>query len=356
MKKRMKKNAPKYQFYAFSFLLLISIYPIAKSLLDLNILLKTDRLVGTEDWLNLTIVKKEQLAVKIQPDRKRILIVSGSNGLFGISAEKIARSTGIETINLSSHAGLGGEYILNRAAKIIRKGDIILLPIEYPLYYSSGISDDFEDRSSTLNTFMISYDRESLKQISSLALLRFLLRNAFQDIRTPEYQSYFRGHLSRQDILARLQQQRDRKDDNCYSGLTINNFGDETCNVGRDNIQINPKVLEPALSPATNTEQIDPKGYIRKFVTASNSIGAKIIPLYPVSTYSKYSEAIAFKKCTQGIKNFWKDRNIEFHDTLQDALLAPDLMYNTPYHPKDTGRYQRTQKIIKIIERELKTI
>ncbi|PSB41880.1 hypothetical protein C7B77_27085 [Chamaesiphon polymorphus CCALA 037] len=331
-------------------------YPLSKSILDLSILLKTDRMIGTEDWLNSTILKKEQLAVKIQPNRQRILIVSGSNGLFGISAEKISQATGIETINLSSHAGLGGEYILNRAAKIIRKGDLILLPIEYSLYYSSGISDDFEDRASTLNSFMISYDRESLQQISSLALLRFLLRNAFQDIRTPEYQSYFRGRLSRQDISARLQQQKDRKDDNCYSGLTINNFGDETCNVGRDNIQINPKVLEPVLSSATNTEQIDPKGYISKFVTATNRIGAKIIPLYPVSTHSKHSEAIAFKKCTQEIKNFWKERKIEFRDTLQDALLAPELMYNTPYHPKDTGRHQRTQKIIKLVERNLNNI
>jgi hypothetical protein len=213
------------------------------------------------------------------------------------------------------------------------------------------MSNDFEDRASALSTFILSYDRDSLKKISPLSLLRFLLHNAFQDIRSPEYKKYLSGHLSKRDISARLQQQRDRLNDNCYSGLTINNFGDESCNTGRENLPLNPQVLEPAFQPSVNSDKIDPNGYISRFVDASNSVGAKIIPIYPVSTRSKYSEDKTFMKSTKEIKKFWENKGIEFHDTLQDSLLDPSLMYNTPYHPKDSGRQLRTKNILKSIEK-----
>ncbi len=353
MKRNQKISTLRYQIYVFISLGLLGLYPLVKTLLDANILLTTGRVVGADDWLNLTIAKKEKIALDSQPDRKRILIVAGSNGLFGISAEKIAQKTGIETINLSSHAGLGGEYILNRAVKIIRKGDIILLPIEYPFYYSSGISDDFQEK--TLNTFMISYDRESLYKISPMALLRFSLNNVFKDLSSPEYRSYFDGHLSKKDISDRLHQQRDRVENNCYSGLTLNKFGDETCNIGREKLPVNPRILEPVCDQP-DRDKVDPNGYIKKFADFSERIGAKIIPLYPITTYTKYSDTIGFKNCAEEVKKFWENQGIKFYDALEDSLLSPSLMLDTPYHAKDAGRQKRTKKIIDLIKQNIGVI
>lgn len=340
-----------YQLYIVTFIILFSIYPISKTLVDIQVFLSTNRLIGTEDWINTILLKKEEMAFNIPLNEKRILIVSGSNALFGISAETISQETGIKTINLSSHGGLGGEYILNRAERLIRKGDIILLPLEYP-FYSSSISDDF--KKGTLGRFVISYDRNFLPRVSAISMLDFILNNAFSFEYKKEYISYFQGKLSKAYIWNKLKQKSVNTDDNCYSGLTLNEYGDETCNIRTENVPVNPAVLVTAMPRSIS--DIDPDGYIERFVRSATEKGAKIVPLYPASTYTDDYKQIAFQESAQNIKKFWEDLGIEFQDSLMDSLLPPSMMYNTKYHPKDVGRKKRTTSIIKIIKNKLKSI
>ncbi len=348
---RLKCQKRSYRGYILTLFILFAIFPIFRVLLDLNILLTTGRMVGTDDWLDLILVKKEEMALNVPPNEKRILIVSGSNGLFGVSAATISQETGIKTINLSSHASLGGEYILSRAEKIIRSGDIILLPLEYPLYYSSGLSDDF-GKNDLLGRFIISYDRDYLRKVSIGSFLDLGLNSIFSAKSRYEYVSYLRGHLSRKDILDRLNFQKVRF--GCYSGLTLNSYGDETCNIGKENSPLDPAVMRTAIFPSMVEADLDPGGYIGRFVQFAKGRGAKIIPLYPVSTYTDDSQKPAFKASAETIKKFWENQGVEFQDSLADSLLPPDLMYNTKYHPKEVGRQKRTKNIINLLRKQLK--
>jgi len=338
-----------YQNYVFIFLILCSTCLFLKTLLDINIVLSTGRMVSTQDWVDLILSQKEKMAVNSPLDPERILIVSASNSLFGLSAKTISQKTGLRTINLSSHGGLGGAYILSRAAKLIRKGDIILLPLEYDFYSSSGISDDFK-KNDLLARFMISYDRNSLKEISIASILNFVFSNTFSGNGKKEYMSYFRGHLDKKDILERLQQQ--HVNGGCYSGYTLNEYGDETCNMGYADAPVNPSVIKTAMP--RSMPKIDPSGYIQRFVQLATNKGAKIIPLYPVSTYTDDYQDLAFEKSAQKIKKYWQDLGIEFQDSLTDSLLPPNLMFDTNYHSKDIGREKRTKIIINVIENFLK--
>lgn len=283
--------------------------------------------------------------------------MAGSNALFGISAQTISQKTGIHSINLGLHAGLGGEYILRRAEKIIKKGDIILLPLEYPFYSSYGISDDFK-KTYMLNNFMVSYDKTSLRDVSVISLLYFTLNNAFliAEIYRNEYATYFQGHLSKKEILERLRLQKIRGD--CYSGLTLNSYGDETCNIGKEDVPVNPEVLETAIP--LSISDIDPGNYIKRFVQFSKNKGAIIIPLFPVSTYTNdYKNLLLRAKIDNSankIKKFWEDQGIEFQDSLNDSLLPPKLMYNSKYHPRDSGRQKRTKIILNLVGKWLKGI
>jgi hypothetical protein len=342
-----RKN--QYQSYVITFIILFSICIVSKTLLDIKILMSTGRIVSTEDWVDLMLSQKEKIASNTQQNDNRILILSGSNGLFGISAKTISQETGIKTINLCSHAGLGGDYILSRAEKLIRKGDIILLPMEYEFYLSSGISSDFK-KYDTLSRFMISYDKISLKKVSIVSLLNFVFSNAFSGKGKKEYISYFHGHLYRKDILERLKQQ--SITDGCYSGLTFNEYGDETCNIGKKNIPVDPAVMRTAIVPSMT--DIDPGGYIERFVQFTKAKGAIIVPLYPVSTYTNDYKDLAFQESAQTVKKFWEDRGIDFQDSLMDSLLPPSLMYNTYYHPTDIGRQKRTKSIIVLIKKQLR--
>ncbi|MDJ0579614.1 hypothetical protein [Crocosphaera sp.] len=335
-------------FFIWVFLLTLFAYPIIKTLIDLNILLSTGRLIGTDDWLNLTISHQEKIAANVLSDQRKILIVSGSNALFGLSAKQISQTTGIKAINLASHAGLGGEYILSRSQKLINQGDIVLLPLEYPFYSSPGISYDFNEYM-VLSKFIISYDPKSLSKISPISFLTFVLENACSWPNYSEYQNFFRGDLSRKVIDKRLQQQRILF--GCYSGLTLNEYGDETCNIGKDDAPTLPTISVTALPHSLG--KIDPGGYLKTFIEVAREKGAILIPLYPVSTRTDDYQNPSFQASAQTIKTFWEEQNIPFLDSLENSLLAPELMYDTNYHPKDNGRKKRTQIIIDLINQQL---
>ena len=346
-RKWRKWNSSDYRAYVLIFLLLLPIYSLAKTLLDIHILLNTGRLVGTEDWIASGFSQREQTAEALSPGEKRVLIIAGSNGLFGLSAKTISEKTGITAINLSSHAGLGGDYILNRAQKILRKNDIVLLPLEYQFYTQSGLSSEFEKRD-TLRRFLISYDRATLQKVSIPALLKFYLSNTVE-WQNKEYIYYLSGHLTRADITKRLQEQRDNPTFNCFSGLTFNEYGDENCNNGRDNLPVNPLVLKTAMSPSNR--KLDPGGYIDHFVRSALQKGVKIIPLYPVSTYTSDYEKPEFKLYAERIRSFWESKGVPFEDRLENSLLPASQMYNTYYHPRDNGRQKRTDSIINLIKK-----
>lgn len=320
---------------------------IARTILDISIFLATDRIIGTPDSTKLMLVQKAAIALIPSPNNQRILIISGSNGLLGISAATISQTTGIETINLSSHAGLGGEYILRWASSLIREGDVILLPLEYQFYSATGISDDFVNFDA-LGRFAISYDHQILQEISTTSKLKFALLNSISGKDWKEYISYFGGHLSKTAIQEKLRQRGTQG--HCYTSFTLNKYGDETCNIGKDALPIDSAVLTTAISPSMS--DIDPSGYIKKFVQIAAQKGAKVIPLYPVSTYTEDYQNPAFQESAQNIKKFWEAQGLEFQDSLAEALLPPNLMYNTNYHPKDSGRSQRTKSIIELLKKQ----
>ncbi len=337
-----KDSKNPYKTYVILSMVLLSILPILKTLLDLNILLTTGRMVGTDDGVNLMFIKKEKRALQISPHQQKILIISGSNGSYGISAQTISQETGIEAVNLSTNAPLGGEYILKRAEKFINKGDIIILPLEYSFYHQKNSSTIFSTELY-LGRFMFSYDQNSLKDISKKSILRFWVRN-ISDPDPKGYLSYFMGDLSKEKILTKIEEQTN----NCYQ---FNSYGDILCNVGKENLPTKKEVLLTAMSP-TNQE-LDPGGYIDRFVQFAKRKGATIIPLYPVSTLTKDYEKVDFKQFSEKIKKFWQNKEINFHDSLNDSLLPSRLMYNSSYHPNESGRKIRTKKVIEIIKKSV---
>jgi hypothetical protein len=69
---------------------------------------------------------------------QRILILAGSNALFGIDSGLLESTWQRPVVNLSLNAGLGLPYILDFSRHVARAGDIVLLPIEYGLYLDNG--------------------------------------------------------------------------------------------------------------------------------------------------------------------------------------------------------------------------
>lgn len=99
------------------------------------------RTVKAEWWLVDVQKKKEQIVS--QEKGRKVIVVSGSNGLFGIDSNVISQDIGIPTYNLALHAGLDISYYEYLIKKLVRKGDIVIMPLEYEYYSQSNPYSDW---------------------------------------------------------------------------------------------------------------------------------------------------------------------------------------------------------------------
>ncbi|GEM_PF-1594257 len=88
--------------------------------------------VIAEWWLKNTLEKKELISESTTGPR--IVIISGSNSLFGISGDVMERKTGMKVVNLALHANLDIDYLVYVLRRNIKKGDIVIAPLEYEYY------------------------------------------------------------------------------------------------------------------------------------------------------------------------------------------------------------------------------
>lgn len=97
----------------------------------------------------------------------RILIVAGSNAMFGIDSGQIEAYWHRPVINLAVNAGLGLPYILDASKRVARPGDVILMPMEYALYLDDGTPN------AQVIDFVVGRDLNYWRQLSLIQRLSF---------------------------------------------------------------------------------------------------------------------------------------------------------------------------------------
>lgn len=90
----------------------------------------------------------------------RVVLIGGSATHFSFSAAAVSRSTGLPAINLGTHAGLGTQYLLDRAKKSLRPGDIAIIAPEYSLF-------TVKSPTQQLATYMAFYDWSYLFEVDT---------------------------------------------------------------------------------------------------------------------------------------------------------------------------------------------
>jgi hypothetical protein len=85
--------------------------------------------VKAEWWLKDVYSYKDHVAARM-PSPK-IIIISGSNGLFGMDSGIISTRTGYPVVNLAGHAALDLEFFYVKLKEHIGEGDIVVMPLEF---------------------------------------------------------------------------------------------------------------------------------------------------------------------------------------------------------------------------------
>ena len=111
-----------------------------------------------------------------QTEGPKVVVVSGSAGLFSISCAVMENTLARQCVNGAITAELGLKYILEIARRLLQPGDTVVMPLEYNLYRES--TEDF--RRQEVHPFRVTYDRNSLwgkpRETVIRAFLQFDLR------------------------------------------------------------------------------------------------------------------------------------------------------------------------------------
>src|SRR6185295_2579109 len=98
-------------------------------------ILQFDNGTSAEYWIYKEMILKKQFAEQIKTPK--IIIISGSNALFGVDSHLLAAKSHKPVVNLAIHAGLPLDDILNFATEVADRSDVIILPLEWE-YYSGN--------------------------------------------------------------------------------------------------------------------------------------------------------------------------------------------------------------------------
>lgn len=101
------------------------------------IFLQSGRPTLSSQWIADAYEMKTAAAERIEG--KKIVIVAGSNALFGIDSKMMEESYGLPVVNFGVNGGLLLPYVLLKSQSVLKRGDIAIMPLEYHFYTYDGV-------------------------------------------------------------------------------------------------------------------------------------------------------------------------------------------------------------------------
>ena len=271
------------------------------------------------------MVKKEKTAISIKG--AKMVFGGGSATLFGIRTKDIQQQLGVPCVNMGIHQGLQIDYQLYSLKKVLKKGDIVILPLEYSCFIYDGELSDI-----TIG-YVITYDKEYLKHISIIKSLQYI------------------ASLSPINLLNSIQIIKRKDINNRYDSYNLNDYGDETSNVGKPNLDQEYKTAPPfGVLP---NSFIETKGLeeISKFNVWCKQHDIILYVTYANTLYYKDYDNHSYRNYFDKLAKYFADHHILTIGKPSDFFFSEDLCYDHPYHLNREGVTIRTQQLINMLEK-----
>lgn len=300
-----------------------------------------------EWWIKSSYQYKDFRAKNIK--EKKVIILAGSNSLFGINSELIEQKTGFPVLNLACHAGLDIDYLYYILKKHIKEGDIVVLPLEFEYYSKMGKTTDWFSNN------MIAWGKDYLTQLPLEDFATFLvstepkrvLEGVVEQIETDKKNKIFTQH----EIIKQLEDLWAKEGEKWrgYSFKSLNKFGDINADQPvvykndmhyiNDNIQVSSHFLD----------------VYKKVNKLVKQYHGTIYLTYPVTLKNKLFD-LSQKESQNRIMNL--EALLKQHDIdiqCNAALFNLDRVYffNTHYHPNKYGALIRSENLAECLNKLL---
>ena len=255
----------------------------------------------------------------------KLLIVSGSNSLFGIGSQMITQETGIPAVNTSIQAGFGINYMLHRTRALAKNGDIVLLPLEYELYMSDTLPSD------VVVDYVFAHDPKYL-----LTHPWFIALLSFERLALGIYSKIHSFPIESK-----------------YPPRIINSSGDITTNQ-EANITVNDRKKVEFTTPFRIKRKFTYSSFelrsIKEFADWCYNNKIKLIATWPSTIWFDSYKQPNYQDFFQNIKDFYNSIDVPVVGNYSEFMYDKSMFFDTVYHLNDRGRRYRTRQLIKLLQ------
>ena len=286
---------------------------------------KVERANYRQTYLHGIIDKHQLLDTTSSP---RIIIVGGSNNAFGIDSEMIENEFNLPVVNLSINGGLGLYYMLGEVVSETRKGDIVLLSIEY------FAKDNRNFLVNKLRSFPELLQYSSHYNIIDKVDLK--ISAAFKNVQAGILE-YIYTYLPDRNVPEKPKPPKVP----IYYRKAFNSNGDVISHL---DLEGHLEKSDRQYYPYKYWEQIDD---LNKFIRTTRKRGAEVFYLFPTYAKSFYiQDAESLKLLELDIKT---NLNVVVLNELESFVYPDSLFFDSNFHLTGKGRHQRTLDLIEIL-------
>jgi len=283
-------------------------------------------------WIYEVYSLKENYAHNI--DGRKIVIVGGSSALFGINSKMIEDRFNIPVVNDGVNAGLGMRYILYKSKKVLKKGDVAILPLDHQVYQMNDATE-----MVAYVDFIISRDPEYFATLNIIDELKLIMAISFK--RT------FQGIISPFHQL--------KKTSGIYGIQNVNARGDQINTESSKMTSKQRKERDTFQARKIMSSDLSDKfiHYMDDYISWGRLHGIKLIFMPPSNMKFNYYKTEKYVKFLGNIKKYYQDANVIYLGKPEDYMYEKKYFYNTAYHLNDIGTTKMTNQIIMDITQKL---
>ena len=171
-------------------------------------------------------------------DGPKGVVMTGSSGFYGLRAETLGEVLDRPMVNMGVHAGLGLDFLIDQTQRLVGKGDLVVMSLEYEHYWDEGRVNN------VLLDYIVSRDVDYFASLDGLA----------------RAEATFAMSLERlwAGVMGVFVEPARRRDDK-YTCMA-NAFGDETRNTPERKVGANAAIIE-GLQPRSYAGRLRPDAY-----------------------------------------------------------------------------------------------
>ena len=291
-------------------------------------------------------ILKDHINQNVPKHKKRLVIMSASDGMFGIVGEMIDKETEYYPINYSMFFGTGLdlEFRINKLIASLQNGDTLLLPLNFSFYSTQRNPDYFSYYQN-----MLSWGDKGFLYNHPILTLKTLLKSPPSQIPTG-FIKHIVAYLRSQD-LANKKEKKWREGGENFNGINISSldrYGELRYHQGT---LLKPKTAYSYLNEDFKISDYFLKNY-KKLIDFCMKNNIKIIVAYP-PILENPSFDLNKPYFMQIVKNFQKElliNKIQIQGDPQNFQFPLQDFYDSPYHLNTQGAIKYTNELIKILK------